>query len=379
MVNYAKQVVVLVGHEHRVYLVSAHDLLHIGYLRVGTHRLGACGHDVGNGLVEELCLPFLHCPADVAVGDESCYLSVTLGYTESQLAPANLYDGFAQVHLGSDHRHFLRAHHVARGGQQSLAEFASGVELREVLGPEVALLHQCHCHGVAHGKCCSRTARGGEVKRTCLLAHAHVDMIRAVFCQQRRRVAAHADDGYLHVQHHRNESQQFVGLSRVGYGEHHVVLGHHAQVSVEYVKGIDKERRSARTRQGCGNLRTNMSAFSHTGDNHLSVAAEHQFDSIVKIVVYQRYESHKGFRLVLDTLYCVITNVHLSIFQSFNFSIFQFFNKLSELIEWQHVRCIAESLVGIRMHLEEPSVGSKGLCSQCHCRHTLSVAARLTS
>ena len=31
------------------------------------------------------------------------------------------------------------------------------------------------------------------------------------------------------------------------------------------------------------------------------------------------------------------------------------------------------------MHLEEPSVGSKGLCSQCHCRHKLSVAARLTS
>ena len=216
------------------------------------------------------------------------------------------------MHLGSDHRHFLRAHHVARGGQQSLAEFASGVELCEVLGPEVALLHQCHCHGVAHGECCRRTARGGEVKRTCLLAHAHVDMIRAVFCQQRRRVAAHADDGYLHVQHHRYESQQFVGLSRIGYCQHHVVLGHHSQVAVEHVERIDEKRRRTGTRQRGGYLCAYMSAFAHSGHYHLAVAAEYQFDGIVEIVVYLRYQSHQGFRLVLYALYCVISSFHLN-------------------------------------------------------------------
>ena len=75
-----------------------------------------------------------------------------------------------------------------------------------------------------------------------------VDVVGGVFGKQRAGVAAHADDGHLHVLQHGYEAQQLVGLPRVGYGEHHVVGRHHAEVSVVNVERVDEERRCAGAR-----------------------------------------------------------------------------------------------------------------------------------
>ena len=56
--------------------------------------------------------------------------------------------------------HFLRnngqvvgMHHVFSSGKQSLAKLATGVEMSEVVWPEVAHLHQRNGQRIAHNKC----------------------------------------------------------------------------------------------------------------------------------------------------------------------------------------------------------------------------------
>ena len=45
-----------------------------------------------------------------------------------------------------------------------------------------------------------------------------------------------------------------------------------------------------------------------------------------------------------------------------------------KVFKLQHVRTIRESLVRIRMHLEEVSVGTESLGSKCHCRNKPAIA-----
>ena len=120
-------------------------------------------------------------------------------------------------------------------------------------------------------------------------------------------MAAHADDGYVHMEHHRDEAQQLVGLTGVGDGEHHVVGGHHAQVTVEHVQWVDEERGCACRGEGGGDLRTDMSALSHACDDDLALAVVHQFDSLLEFLIELLNQSEHGCCLVLETLYGVIS------------------------------------------------------------------------
>ena len=123
-------------------------------------------------------------------------------------------------------------------------------------------------------------------------------MRRAVFCKERIRIAAHADDGDLHVQHHGNESQQLVCLTRIADGKNDVVLGHNAKVAVIDVKRIDKEGRRARAgKRGCY-LGSDVSALSHARNDYLSVAVEHQFHCFLEVLVQSWYEIEHCFCLV---------------------------------------------------------------------------------
>jgi hypothetical protein len=71
VVDYTQQMALLVGHKYRMDFMSLHDSLYFGYLCRGQNHLRLSRHDVADGVIEELCLPALHCTAYVAIGNEA--------------------------------------------------------------------------------------------------------------------------------------------------------------------------------------------------------------------------------------------------------------------------------------------------------------------
>ena len=226
--------------------MSVHDFLHFSNLRLGQHRLGLTGHNVGHRMVEELRLPTLHGATDVAIGDESHHLAVVVERdSQSQFALAHVDDGLAQVHVLRNDGQFVCTHHILCRGEQFTPQLPTWMELGEVAWLEVANLHQSHRQGVAHGQGGRGGTGGSEIERTRLVAHPHLDMAGGIFGQQRVGVARHGNDGDMHVKHHGDEAQQLVGLARIAEGQHHVVGCHHAQVAMVDIQRVDEKGRGA--------------------------------------------------------------------------------------------------------------------------------------
>ena len=120
MVHHSEQSAVGVRHQDGVYLVSVHYRLYVADFGLRGNDFRRPGHYVAYCAVEELCLPFFHCTPDVAVGYQTDNPVVDNGNAKSQLSFAHMYYRFAQVHLRRDNGQVVRAHHIARRGQQAL-------------------------------------------------------------------------------------------------------------------------------------------------------------------------------------------------------------------------------------------------------------------
>ena len=166
----------------------------------------------------------------------------------------------------------------------------------------MARFHQGTRKGVAQRQC--GRGRGGrrQPQRAGLAGHAGVEMGRGVARQQRVGVARHADDGDVVIQQVRQEAQQLVGLSRIGYGQDDVVLRDDAQVAVENVQRVDEEaRRTGRGQRG-SDFGTDVPAFAHTRDDQFTLAVQHDFHRTVEVGVELRYQVQEGLRFVLQAL-----------------------------------------------------------------------------
>ena len=230
--------IILIYYEHRMHLVFVHNALNLRNLGLRSHHLWGGGHDVANGLVEELCLPFLHGTADIAIGNQADDTLVFIKRdSQSQFALAHVDDSLTQVHILRNDRHIVAAHHIFGGGKESLTQFAARMELGKVARLEVAYLHQGYCQGIAHRQSRSGTAGRGEVQRTSLLLHLHGDMMVGIFRQQGIRISRNRNNRYIHVKHHRDETEQFIGLTAVAQCQHHT------EVAMIYIQRIDIESR----------------------------------------------------------------------------------------------------------------------------------------
>ena len=101
------------------------------------------------------------------------------------------------------------------------------MELCKVTRLEVAYLHQGDSQCITHSQCCGSTAGRGEVQRACLLLYLYGDMMVRVFCQQGIWISCDGDDRYIHVKYHRDETEQFIGLTAVTQCQNHIFVGHH--------------------------------------------------------------------------------------------------------------------------------------------------------
>ena len=101
------------------------------------------------------------------------------------------------------------------------------MELCEVLRFEIPDTHQCDGQRIAHDECGRRRTCRRQIQRAGFLLHPYLQMGGGVFCQQRFRMGAHADDGDVHVKDHRDEAKQFIRLTRIGQGKYYVVFRHY--------------------------------------------------------------------------------------------------------------------------------------------------------
>ena len=83
MVNDTQQVLLVIGNQDGMYFIFVHDSLNFRNLGLWLYGLWRAGHDVTHGTVEELCLPFLHGPSNVAVSNQSHDFSLYFRYTQS--------------------------------------------------------------------------------------------------------------------------------------------------------------------------------------------------------------------------------------------------------------------------------------------------------
>ena len=120
-------------------------------------------HDLLHGLVEELVV-LRERAADDAIGDEPDELALVVDDGDSAEAlvrhdEQRILDRLAAV----DQRVVLaRVHDILDLQQQAAAKRAARMEHRKVLAREVALRHQGHGDGIAHGERRRRAGRRGE-------------------------------------------------------------------------------------------------------------------------------------------------------------------------------------------------------------------------
>lgn len=153
MVYNAQKVALTINYQDGVYLVLLHNLLDFCYLGLGTDGFRATRHDVTNGMVEEVGLPSLYGAADIAIGNDTCDVTVDFGYAKTKLTLADHHDGLTQIQQGRENWQVGGAHHIGSSGQQPFSKLAARVEMGKILGAEVTLLHQRYGKGITHGQC----------------------------------------------------------------------------------------------------------------------------------------------------------------------------------------------------------------------------------
>ena len=142
MIYYSEQTLVGIDDKDSVNLVFVHYFLNLTDFGCGSDGFGIACHNVIDCLVEELLLPLFHSPSYVAVGDNASHFAVVQRHAKSQFALAHKDYGLAKMHVLGQDRHIFGAHHITCSGEKTLAKRATGMELRKILGFEVAHFHQ---------------------------------------------------------------------------------------------------------------------------------------------------------------------------------------------------------------------------------------------
>ena len=127
-------------------------------------------------------------------------------------------------------------------------------------------------------------------------------MGRGVLRQKGVRIATHADYRNIALAEIGHKAEQFVGLARIGNGQHHILRGYHTQVAMKGIQRIDKETRRTRTGERGSNLRTDMSTLPHPCHNQLAPTVEDYLHSAIKVVIKAWNQVQQGLRLIPQTL-----------------------------------------------------------------------------
>ena len=134
-------------------LVFLHDLLYFRDFCFWTNSFRLYSHDVADGSVEELCLPFLHSATNITICDNTHNTIVLFCNAKPQFPFADKDNGFAKMHFRRKDGQVVFSHHILRGSQQALSKFATRMKMSKVFWKEMAFLHECYGQSIAHSQC----------------------------------------------------------------------------------------------------------------------------------------------------------------------------------------------------------------------------------
>ena len=129
---------------------------------------------------------------------------------------------------------------------------------------------------------------GARFSGTGFLLDVHIEKDVGILREARVRVAADGDDLDLKPRDGRQDPQHFLGLAAGAQGEDDVAVGHHAEVAVQRVQGIEHHRGRAGAGEGGGDLVPDMARFPHAEHHDFAARLDRlldQVDRLGKIVV----------------------------------------------------------------------------------------------
>ena len=223
VVDNAKQTVIIVNHQHSVYLIFLKYALNLTDFRIGFNGLGVEGHRVAHLDLEEAFAQSLHSTTHIAIGDDANDVIILNNDAQTEAALTDMYDGLAQRHICRNDGEVIAAHDIAGTREQTATKGASGMEAGKVSFLELTAFDEGTSKRIAHSKRGSGAAGGSQAKRTSLATDAYIDVAGGVLGQEAFGIAGDANDGDALFVEEWHKTKEFVGHSRMTDGDDHIV------------------------------------------------------------------------------------------------------------------------------------------------------------
>ena len=159
-----------------MYGVMIHRLAGLYDLRVAVNRLGVLAHDIYYRRGEEGLSQFLHCPTNIAVGNNSYQRFVFHHNAYAQFSIGDHFNRFTQRHIRTNKRQVLCEHYLFYFRQQLPSQVSARMQLCKVRRLEMFRFHECtrECVAKRQGSCRARCR--DEIQRIGLARYRDIQM-----------------------------------------------------------------------------------------------------------------------------------------------------------------------------------------------------------
>ena len=150
---------------------------------------------------------------------------------------------------------------------EATTEASARVQLGEIFLVKALNSNQRDGERITHGEGREGRARGGEVVRTDLALHAHIEHHVGLAGEQRVRVADDGNGRHTFALKVRQEAHDLVGAAAIGDEDDGILLGDHPEIAVIGLGRVNEERWRSRAGEGGRDLSTDEArlADAHRG------------------------------------------------------------------------------------------------------------------
>ena len=196
---------------------------------------------------------------------------------------------------------FTRVHQLF-GAHQPLAELPTGVQVGEILLSEALRHEQCHRQRVAERERGRRAGSGHEVQRARFFRHMAIERDVGRLSEGRVRLAGDHNQPRTEPLDRLEQSKQFIGLAAMRQRDDDVLRLENAEVAVDGLRRMKKERRRAGAGERGRDLPADDARLAHAGDDDAAAAVEQQPHRALEAVVEAIDQRENGGRLGLQDL-----------------------------------------------------------------------------
>src|SRR5262249_50618139 len=176
----------------------------------------------------------------------------------------------------------VAAAHQVLDAQEPAPERAAGVEDREVVGREAALLEERHRQRVAEGHRRRRAGGRREAERAGLLGYAHVERDVRRAGERRGGRAAAGGERDAEALREGEQAEDLPGLAAVRRGDQHVAGREYAQIAVTALAAVQEERGGPGAGQRRRDLARHDAGLAHAGDDDLAAARQQHVERAIE-------------------------------------------------------------------------------------------------